>query len=186
MQPTNVPILDLRLKEFYQMVGQCIKAWATVEDKLFDICELILKTDRVLVAVVFFRQPTISARRDLTHDLLTARFPSTKQGSQEIDPLSITEWKRIKKMITDLLSARNSLAHDPVKMNTFHAASPADGRTLSSTHSFEVSTSDREGLRGKEKRRVLDIDLQQHLNRVNEITGELERFMLGALTDALR
>src|SRR5580692_7435435 len=100
----NVPILDLQLKEFYQLVGQNIKAWATTEGLLFDICEKLLKTDRTLVSVVFFRSPTISSRLDLTNELLTVRFPK--------DHPVIVQWKPIKKAMSDLLPVRNSLAHD--------------------------------------------------------------------------
>jgi hypothetical protein len=178
MQSPNIPILDLRLGEFYQRVGKCIKAWATIEDKLFDICEKLLKTDRAFVSVVFFRSPTIRSRIELTNELLRVRFPKVKENNQEKDHPVIVEWKPIKKAIVDLLPVRNSLAHDPVKMNI----NPQD-LASALTQTFEASASDKEKLRGTE-RRVLDAELQPHLNEVDAISARLERFISGVLAQA--
>ena len=149
MPPVNIPMLDQQRKDFYQLVGQCIKAWATVEGKLFEVCELLLKTRPHFVSVIFFRTPTISARLDLTNELLTVRFPNIKQGNQEIDQPVMLEWKYIKAEINRLLPQRNSLAHDPVIRNI-------DVRMPTS---FETATSPKERLRGKEVKRVEHSDL---------------------------
>jgi hypothetical protein len=174
MQPPNIPILDLQLKDFYQLVGQCIKAWATVEDKLFDICDKLLKTDRYFVSVIFFRTPTISSRLDLTDELLAVRFPKTTEQNQKLYHPVVAEWKLIKTEIVRLLPERNSLAHDPVKMN-INALTPT---------TFETSTSRKEKLRGKEARRVEETALSRHLSDVNAISQSLEKFISDALSRA--
>jgi hypothetical protein len=174
MQPPNIPILDLQLKDFYQLIGQCIKAWATVEDKLFDICEKLLKTERHFVSVIFFRTPTIRARVELTQELLAVRFPKVKKGSQEIDQPVLVEWKDIKTEIFQLLPERNSLAHDPVIMN-IHSRIPT---------SFETSTSPKERPRGKKIKRIEHTELTRHLHDVNAISQSLEKFISVSLAQA--
>jgi hypothetical protein len=71
----NLSILTLRQKDFYQLIGECIKAWATVEGQLYDICARLLKSDPALVSVVFYRTSTLRGRIDLIDELLTVRFP---------------------------------------------------------------------------------------------------------------
>jgi hypothetical protein len=171
----NLPILTLRQKDFYQLIGECIKAWATVEGQLYDICAKLLKSDHNLVSVVFFRIHSIGGRRDLTDELLTVRFP--KIGG--VDPPVIQAWKDIKKEIDVILPVRNSLAHHPVKM----IISPGDPGT-GLTHKFESSTSDKENLRGKPPRRVAEEELKPHLDQVNAITASLEQFLSGPFAQA--
>jgi hypothetical protein len=165
--PPNIPMLDLQLKEFYQLIGQCIKAWATVEDKLFDVCEKLLKTERHFVSVIFFRTPSIDARVKLTHELLAVHFPKIKKGNRDTDHPVLAEWKGIKTKIERLLPERNSLAHHPVRMNI-------QARNLTS---FETSPSQKERLRGKEVKPVEDIKLSRHLKEVNGISQSLEKFI---------
>lgn len=179
---------DARLKEFYQLIGQCIKAWATVEDKLFDICEMLLKTDRHFVSVIFFRSPTISARLELTNDLLEIRFPKIRVGNQDKDQPVIVEWRRVKRLIGDLLPARNSLAHDPVIMNIY-GKDQDDGHRLTglaSTHSFETSPSAKERMRGRSVKQVRDTELDQLLQRTNTLSNELQKFIENDLLIVLR
>jgi hypothetical protein len=167
MPPVNIPLLDEQRKDFYQLIGQCIKAWATVEGKLFDICEILLQTRPHFVSVIFYRTPTISARVDLTHELLAVRFPKARQGNQEVDQPVMLEWKDIKTEITRLLPQRNSLAHDPVIMNI----------NVRTPNSFETATSPKERLRGKEAKRVEHTGLRPHLSDVNGISLRLENFI---------
>jgi hypothetical protein len=49
--------------EFYKWVGICIKEWATIEARLYDICALALKVNPKQVAIVYGRTPT--SMRDL-------------------------------------------------------------------------------------------------------------------------
>jgi hypothetical protein len=158
LQNVNVPILDLRLQQFYQNIGRCIKAWATVEDKLFDICERVLKTDRHFVSVIFFRTPSIDSRLKLTNELLEAYFAKGHPA--------LREWKPIRTKIDKLLPTRNSLAHHPVKM-IIH---PTD-------RSFETSTSEKERLRGKEPKRTKETELLHHLTETDAISQSLVSFI---------
>jgi hypothetical protein len=171
----NLTILMLRQNEFYQLIGECIKAWATVEGQLYDICAKLLKSDDNLVSVVFFRNRSIGGRLELTDELLTVRFPKI----DGCDPTVIKAWDAIKKQIKDILPVRNSLAHHPVKM----IISPGDPGT-GLTHKFESSTSDKENLRGKPPRRVAEEELKPHLDAVNTITASLAQFVSGPFAQA--
>jgi hypothetical protein len=177
MQPQNVLIQELQLKEFYQLVGQCIKAWATVDDKLFDICERLLKTERQFVSVIFFRLFGTGSRIELTNELLAIRFPSSKVKDKEVDHPDFATWKDIKTEITRLLPDRNSLAHDPVKINISPEHSPASGLR----QSFATGTSEKEKLRGKKQREVAHTELSRHLENVNAVSERLVKFISSTL-----
>jgi hypothetical protein len=164
----NLSILTLRQKEFYQLIGECIKAWATVEGQLYDICAKLLKSDAALVSVVFYRTSTLRGRIELIDELLTVRFPKTEVKNDAVT----TAWKSVKQQMTNIIPIRNSLAHHPVKM----IISPGDPGT-GLTHKFESSTSDKENLRGKPPRRVAEEELKPHLDQVNAITASLEQFL---------
>jgi hypothetical protein len=44
--------------EFFKWVGMCIKEWANIESRLYDLCALILKADPKHVAIVYYRTRT--------------------------------------------------------------------------------------------------------------------------------
>ena len=46
-------------KEFFELVGRCIKAWARTESALFEICAFALKAPREQAAVIYFRSPSM-------------------------------------------------------------------------------------------------------------------------------
>jgi hypothetical protein len=186
----NNSSLSERAKEFYQLVGQCITAWATVEGKLFEICELLLKTDRAFVSVIFYRTTMISARINLTEDLLEIRFPPTRKNNKQVDHAVFAEWKCIVKRMNDLelSKKRNSLAHHPVIMNidkTDKIPAMPGSQILRSTHSFETATSQSEKARGKPSRRIPDSELLQLLTDTNSISESLTAFISGPLREAL-
>jgi hypothetical protein len=171
--------LSRRQKEFYELVGLCITAWAAVEEKLFDICEHILRTERRYVSVIFYRTPTITTRLELTEELLLLALPQRKRRSGGHDHPSMREWKQIKKEIGRLLPERNALAHDPVTLK-IHPPTTLPlfpGRMLSSTETLEVSTGEREKLRGQGEKRVRDSQLVQHLTEVKSVTERLSAFV---------
>jgi hypothetical protein len=179
--------LSVRQKEFYQLVGICIKAWATVEEKLLDICEHVLEVDSKFVSAVFFRSPSVSSRLDLTDDLLLMALPKRGKKDREDHP-SVTEWKKIKLEIKRLLPTRNSLAHDPVKL-TIHPPTNLPMflpvRISKSSETLEVSTSEKEELRGRDPTQVKDAQLMQHLTEVNTLSAMLVTFISGTLRQTL-
>jgi hypothetical protein len=62
----------------FMLVGKCIKAWATVEGQLYDICAALLKSNAALVSVVFYRTPAIGARIELVNDLFGGSLSKNK------------------------------------------------------------------------------------------------------------
>jgi hypothetical protein len=179
--------LSVRQKEFYQLVGICIKAWATVEEKLLDICEHVLGIDSSFVSAVFFQSPSVSSRLDLTDELLLMALPK-REKKYRADHPSVTEWKKIKLEIRRLLPTRNSLAHDPVKL-TVHPPTNLPMflpvRIFKSSETLEVSTSEKEKLRGRDPTQVKDAQLIQHLTEVNTLSEVLVTFISGTLRQTL-
>jgi hypothetical protein len=170
------------IDKFYLLVGKCIKAWATVEGLLYEICAKLLKSDAPLVSVVFYRTPTISARIELVNDLLAVRFPKTKINNQWLDQAVIKEWKAIKKQISDLLPQRNSLAHHPTKV--IFSNNEKEPSRWEFIVSIESSPSAEELRRGRPLERVTQTQLQPHLDQVNAITVSLEQFISGSFVQA--
>jgi hypothetical protein len=179
VETTKEPDIE-PIDRFYLLVGKCIKAWATVEGQLYDICAALLKSDAALVSVVFYRTPAIGARIDLVNDLLVVRFPKTKIDNQWLDPTVIKEWKAIKKQINDLLPQRNSLAHHPTKV-IFSNTEPSKWEFIVS---IESSPSAEELLRGRPLERVTQTQLQPHLDQVNAITVSFDQFISGPFAQA--
>jgi hypothetical protein len=65
-----IPLPTKEYDEFYKWVGICIKVWAAVEDRMFELCGLVLKADPRHVSIIYYRTPTIDARLTLTSDLV--------------------------------------------------------------------------------------------------------------------
>ena len=67
--------------DFYKWIGICIKAWARVEERLFQICKTILCCETVYVSIIYYRTPTIDARLSLTAGFVATLFPAKKQAN---------------------------------------------------------------------------------------------------------
>lgn len=71
--------IETRRNEFYQLIGKCIKEWAMVEEKLFELFVFALKAPRKQAAIVYYRCPTIDARLNLTDKLIRAILPQRER-----------------------------------------------------------------------------------------------------------
>jgi|SRR5271166_2864442 len=151
------------------------------------MCELALKSDPALVSIVFYRTPTIDARLKLASELTLSILPQRTRKSGGHDEPLVATWKQIETEINDLLPVRNLIAHSPVKMNVSYphdAPSPKE-RILATKVSYEITTSERERLRGRNPRQIRDEELRSHLATLRDVHARLDAFVSGPLTKAL-
>lgn len=108
------PIVISSHELFYLWIGKCIKRWASVEHVLFKMCDTCLDSRRRVVAVVFFRTPTLESKITLVSDLLDARFfPHGKRSGQH-DPDEMKRWNKLEARLRKHLPLRNFIAHNPM------------------------------------------------------------------------
>jgi hypothetical protein len=98
-----------RRKEFFASLGECITAWAAVEQKLFDLFQMALGTDREKSAILFWAIPAFSMRLSytsmfVTHCLKTDANKKTKAQKT---------WNALQQDIENLRAVRNKLVHQP-------------------------------------------------------------------------
>jgi hypothetical protein len=108
--PLSALAVDEDEKEFFSQVGGAITDWAAIDERLFNICADVLKTDRRLSAVVYYRNTTLGARLVLVDELLKATFPKENPSGGQDHPMIVT-WSKLYKPINDELNVRNRLAH---------------------------------------------------------------------------
>lgn len=108
-----------RRDEFYKWIGLCIKEWASIEDKLFELCMFALKAPEKQTAIVYYRTPTIDSRLKLTDELLRTVLPQREKKDGGHDHPDVTRWVDVMNAINDLLPTRNLLAHSPVRESVF-------------------------------------------------------------------
>jgi hypothetical protein len=162
--------------EFYQWIGVCIKAWAAVENKLFDVCELVLAADRKRAAIVFYRTPTIDTRLSLTSELVLTVLPQRERKDGGHDHPDVFYWKDLVKDIRDLLPIRNLLAHAPIAHAHETEFLDAEGKETMQTSWYEIMTSLEEQLTGKHELVIQDIELPEYLKKVRGIGQDLTHF----------
>ncbi len=170
--------LSLREREFYMLIGLCIKEWAKIEDRLFDLCELVMRCDQATVSIVYYRTPTINSRLKLASELLRSRFPKrTRRNGGHDHPISIA-WDKVEAELSGLFAIRNLLAHAPVE----HKSHPVEVRrgpvrVLSSAETFEVRTSDKERLRDRDQlHSYRDSLLEQYLTQIRVVSKNINGF----------
>jgi hypothetical protein len=181
----EIQTLTAQQREFYQLVGHCIKAWASIEDQLFAACDLILKTNPRLVAIIFYRTPTIDTRLQLTSELLQCVLPQREKAGSGRDHPIVAQWKQFEKEIRELLPIRNLLAHSPVWMVVNSPAVFDSVGNITSPVTMAIATSPKERLRGRDPRQISDHELLSHLETINTIRANLAQFISGLLKSAL-
>ncbi len=175
---TDDPSPSKQYEEFYKWVGICIKAWATVEDRLFDLCKFALKADPKHVSIIYYRTPTIDSRLNLTTDLIESILPKRERpdGGHE-HPTVIIIWRKLVKDIKDLLSIRNQLAHASVGVVISSKIRIEDNSLISEESWLQVFTSQNEKLRGTEKPPIKDSELPAHYAAVQDLVKRLAEFL---------
>lgn len=166
-----------RHDELFKWVGICIKEWAKVEAHLFEVCHAVLKAERVQVAIIYYRTPTLDTRLTLADELLQTIVAATapKERARKLRELAKV-WKQLLADTRELLPTRNLLAHAPVH-SVFHTeweqSEGADEVEMVDSHWLEVATSEVERLRGRPARAIRDDQLPEHFNGVCAISQRL-------------
>jgi hypothetical protein len=174
---------DPASREFYVMVGRCIKRWADIEGLLFSVCHWALKTDERTAAIVFFRTPQLSARVTLTDDLMQARFfPKGKQPGEHA-PALLKKWETLKEQIEKNIEFRNVLAHFPSSISidklielgalTGFKADPIDAEPALVNVQHEAERIRRPSKHGK----VDIVQMRHHLATILVLKNDLTLFL---------
>jgi hypothetical protein len=166
-------------KEFYTMVGRCIKTWANVEDAVFKLCEFALQAPRKQVAIVYFRTPALDARLELTSELMLSVLPQRTRQSGGHDHPDVKRWNTLIADIKSLLPTRNMLAHAPV-VEKVHV-----DISLSTLESWiKIALSEHEKLRGRKitmGSAIIGVaEMQSHHKAVIALVNRLNDFYTDA------
>ena len=167
----NLPILDLRRKEFLQQLAECLKAWNPVDDGLFAVYKHFVTDDKKLATFL-----TISTGGKLERTDSALRQTLQKSEDGKSDP-TLAAWEEIKGKITELLRQRNSLAHDQIKL--VDRSPRQENWTISAmTEAFATATSDVAASLGVEEIEVRETELPGHLAAVNGVSEALRSFLV--------
>ena len=171
---------ERRRNQFYQLIGKCIKEWANVEEKLFDLFVFVLDAPRKQAAIVYYKSPTIDTRLNLTDELVRAKLPERIRKNGGKDHPHLVVWTKLNTAIKDLLPPRNQLAHAPVREveKIERRASLASGDVFATLATWlEIVESKGERLRGRgEKKPIRTKDLTTHLKEVEDLSVRISVF----------
>ena len=159
----NVGSFEEKSDEFYMLIGKCIKAWAYVEDRLFELYVLATAGTREANARKFFNLPGAGAR-------LAETDAALRRASLGADP-----WETIRSSIKAKLNVRNLVAHSPVRKHTNYTMYTW-GKPNRTESWMEVAISENERLGGKTDSPVRDTDLSDHLAGVERDGAALDAF----------
>jgi hypothetical protein len=152
----------------------CIKEWANIESRLYDLCALILKADPKHVAIVYYRTPNIDARLSLTNELVLASMPRPDRV-----------WAKLIADIRSLLKTRNLLAHAPVgEAHSTEWVEYERGTEPVESRWFHVTTSYGERLRGRQTESIDQPDLPYHFENIQAVETRLDAFISGLKASA--
>lgn len=172
--------VEQRRNEFYQLIGKCIKEWATVEQKLFELCVFALKAPRRQAAIVYYKSPTIDTRLNLTDELVRAILPKKERPDGGKDHKWVTTWSKLYNDVKDMLPERNLLAHSPVREveAVKYLSSLATKERIKTLASWtEIVASEGEKLRGKPvKPPIRTKHLENHLTAVKLLAARISVF----------
>ncbi len=178
--------IQKRGEEFMLMVGSCVTEWATIDSELFHICWECLDCSKEQAAIVYFRTPTIEARRTLANDLLLTVLPKKERLNGGKDHADVVKWSEIMRDLGNLLRIRNRIAHQPVshKIEYARAGIMRVGDPLwVSWFESHVSEHERPKARQAGENRPLKLsDLEDHLMAIEKLSGELFQFRLEVLS----
>ena len=164
--------------EFYMFIGNCVSAWAGVEDELFQVCWRVLRCAPEHAAIVYYRTPNLDARLTLATELVGSVLPKRNPPSGGHDHPDVRVWRDIETEFRGLLRVRNRIAHHSV-WPTYRMESSDDLMTAPITISgFELYYSRHEELRGRIAGPALRLeDLKNHLNATAILTSRLHHFL---------
>jgi hypothetical protein len=172
---------QIRSDEFYMMMGQCIAAWAQVDDELFRIFRDCIGPYEQS-AIIYYRTPGLDVRLGLTDEIVKSVMPKPERISGGHDHPDVVAWKAAIVDFRNLLAIRRRIAHHPIaiRYEPFQAGISRVGEMPPSW--FEIYVSQHEQLRSGEMP-ALDIDdLKEHLLAVTLLRDRLHHFFDDVLT----
>jgi hypothetical protein len=98
---------------FHLMIGECIAAWAQVDDELFRIFHHCVGPLQQC-AIIYYRMPGLDARFNLVDEIVRSVLPKRLRKSGGHDHPSVKAWIKAKGDYQMLLSVRRRIAHHPV------------------------------------------------------------------------
>ena len=192
--PTEPP--HEKSRRFFEVLGRCISAWATVDDELFRIFRDCLGPCEQS-AIIFYKLPGLEPRLTLTDEIVASVFPKPERNSGGHDHESVKQWKTISKKFDKLLAIRRRLAHQPVSLKyewgnglsewSFGTEQLFDHKPRRRVPIYSVEVGKHESLRRKSSdlQPLTERDLLMHLSYVRKLANELNEFSRVVLTRRL-
>ncbi len=173
--------------KFYMEVGECVTAWAEVEEELFRIfhyCVGPLKQS----AIIYYRTPGLEARFALADEIVRSILPSKQPGDH--DHPSVKAWIAAKGDYQALLAFRRRVAHQPVKfrggddiLSVSDILAERDILSFYAPPWLEIAVSEHEALREKGSIEPITAEhLLEHKVSVVKLGERLNRFYSDVLT----
>jgi hypothetical protein len=169
------------LDEFYTLEGQCISEWAATDEVLFFLCCRVLRCETELVAILYYKTPTLDSRLSLASDLVRSIIPKpSRSGEHQHADWKI--WAEIENDFRRLLKIRNRIAHEPVwpTFRAEHNEGIKRGEVFISGFELYANRWDRSRSRG-DKPALRIADLRSHLEKAAAIGNRIKSFTDGPL-----
>ena len=178
-------------EEFHLMIGECVAAWAQVDDELFRIFLECLGAPAPQCAIIFYRLPGLDVRFNLTDEIVRSVLPprARKQGGH--DHPSVVAWTKAKqgsakakdRGYQHLLAVRRRIAHQPVGIQSGPYYWNVSFLDTPPPSWFEIRVGEFERLREKEAELpgLAIEDLRIHIRDVIALRDRLHRFYYDVL-----
>ena len=177
-------------REFFETLGRCIAAWATVDEELFRNFRECLGPHEQS-AIIFYRTPGLDVRLNLTDEIVKSVFLRTDQSNAHPPP-GVKAWNALVSKFKTLLHVRRRLAHHPVGQrwrsengSALLGSSEIGGSMLNEPFysRLEVDVGEHErARRSATSFEPLTIaDLRQHLSSVRALANALNDFLRDVL-----
>ncbi len=171
-------------------LGYCIANWAKTEEVLFHVFWKCLQAPQDHAAIVYYRLNTVSARLDLTNELVLSVLPKHKSGKQP--HLSAREWATIRNEIYSHLAMRRQIAHQPVAIRDERFVIQEDsggfgevyGEAWAELHKSKGETLRKNSKDGSKPLRLRD--LKRHRSEMERMRWSLYKFATEILPEQLQ
>jgi hypothetical protein len=161
-------------------MGECVSAWAWVDETLFKIFKACVGPP-AQCAIIYYRTPGLDVRLGLTNEIVKSVLPKPKVKNGGHPHSSVKTWDALRKEMVSLLHTRRRVAHHPVHI-TIWGSEDENGKvsdvSLELT-SFEIFVSSHEQSRDDEKvfQPLTMTDLKNHATAVQQLSENMELFM---------
>lgn len=173
------PSLD---DKFYKWMGLCISRWSYTEDILFGLTQIVLGIPKELVAIIYYRTPSLESRLALVKELVTATLPQPERKSGAHKHALEARLEAVLKEIRDLIPARNALAHHQIKTRRAIPIYDEAGRLANEPRFLTVEASENERARGRKMHEPIKLqDMKAHYEAVEAARFSLFKFQAALL-----